>query len=142
MAKSFCSTDQMLNPSGLHNDDHSTHILHPTPGYASVLCKKDGYQSYFPVITNKSSIPIPACLNNLIHPAPEHNLKIKTTFTLKHQSLDAEPQHAVTMYNPYNNTLVGNKTRHNKKMNEMMLCAVKIEGENMALFLTYSTPKV
>ena len=58
-----------------HGNDHSTHILHSTLGYASVLCKKDGYQSYSPVITNKSSIPIPAYLNNLIHPAQDHKLK-------------------------------------------------------------------
>ena len=30
-----------------HGDNHSTHILHPTLGHASVLCKKDGYQSCF-----------------------------------------------------------------------------------------------
>ena len=58
----------------LHSDDNSTHTLHPIPGYSSVLHKKDRYQSYSPVITNKLSVPIPACLNSLIHPAPEHKL--------------------------------------------------------------------
>ena len=61
-----------------HGDDHSTHILHPTLGHASVLCKKDRYQSCFSCYHLLISfIPIPASLYNLIHPAPEPNLKIK-----------------------------------------------------------------
>ena len=39
--------------------------------------------------------------------------KIIPALTPKHQSSDAKPQHTMTVYKPYNNSLVGNKTRHN-----------------------------
>ena len=110
-----------------HSKDHSTHILHPDWGYASVLYKKDGHQSYSPVITSKLSIPIPACLTNLIHPAPEHNLKINPALTPGCQSLDPDLSTVWLCTTLTTNSLVGNKTRHNKRWVKWCLCTVNMK---------------
>ena len=87
----------------------------PLRGMHQVLCRKDRYQFYSPVITNKSCIPIPTSLFLLFSILLlRHSILNKLAVTLGHQSSDAEPQHAMTMYNPYNNSLVGNNARHNE----------------------------
>ena len=45
--KLWCLQTKFMAHWVTHGDNHSTHILHPTLGHASVLHKKDGYQSCF-----------------------------------------------------------------------------------------------
>ena len=85
----------------IHGNDHPTHILHPTQGHASVLCRKDRYQFCSPVITNQSFVPIPASLSLPFSILLLNNhILIRPAATLGHQSLDAKPQHAMTTNNP------------------------------------------
>ena len=97
----------------IHGDDHPTHILHPTQGHASVLCRKHRYQSLFSCYYYHSIVPIPArlflplsilLLNN-------HTL-IKPAVTPWHQSLDAKPQHAMTTHSPYSNSTSWDQHKH------------------------------
>ena len=60
-----------------HGDNHSTHILHPTLGMLWFSARRTGTNPTSPAITKLLLlIPIPACLNNLIHPALEPVQKI------------------------------------------------------------------
>ena len=76
-----------------HGNNHSTHILHLTLEHASVLHKKDGYQSCFScyhltvIICTHPSMsvqPYPSCSRT--------HTKNHTAITPGHQSSDAEPQ--------------------------------------------------
>ena len=100
----------------------------PPRGMHQVLCRKDRYQFYSPVVTNKSFVPIPA---SLFLPFSilllSYSIFNKLAVTPGNQSLDAKPQHAMTMYKPYNNSLVGNKTRHNKRWLKWCLYAVRMK---------------
>ena len=84
-------------------DDHPTHILHPTLGIAYALLYQEGQvpTTASPAITRCSFVPIPAILFLLtFFFISELNILNSSAFTPEHQSLDAEPQHAMTTHDP------------------------------------------
>ena len=84
----------------------------PPWGMLQFSARRMGTNSTSPVIPDQLSVPIPASLYNLIHPAPEHNTLITPTVTPECQSSDAEPQHAMTTNDPYSNSTSWDQHNH------------------------------
>ena len=89
-----------------HSDNHPTHTLHPTLGHASNLLHQEG-QVPFSTLLVKQSISIVLAPAILFLPYSflllSHTIN-KPAVTPECQSLDAKPQHVMTMHNPYNNS--------------------------------------
>ena len=91
----FCTAVTTLHTSSI-----------PLGGMHHILCRKDRNHFYSPVQTNHSCVPIPASLFlPLFILLLSHSIFNKPAVTPGHQSSDAEPQHAMTMHNPYNNSI-------------------------------------
>ena len=96
----------------MHTNNHSTHILHPTPGTAYALpIRKDRHPHYtlvfyctVPYIPASTYLTLQALHQNVLFPP---TLFIIPALILEHQFSDAKCQHAVTMDNPTTTTHVG-----------------------------------
>ena len=97
-----------------HGSDHHTHILHPTPGIAYALLHQEGQTpiTASPAITSCTHVPSPAILFLPFSFLLLSLSIIRTSKTMEFQSLDAEPQHAVTTNDCYSNSTSWDQHNH------------------------------
>ena len=97
-----------------HGNDHPTHTLHPTLGIAHALLHQEGQVpiTASPAITNCIYVPAPAIIFLPFSFLLLSLSLIQTNNNPEHQSLDAEPQHAISTNDPHSNSTSWDQHNH------------------------------